>query len=119
WRHLDHPAGARLRPASRSRSSDRLGVKIPRAISGERVWVLAVALALLVIALAHRQGQDPDSRFYAGISARMAETPIAQWIAPEWFGNPNYSGLFREHPAGLFWPAALLARGGCPAEGAA
>jgi hypothetical protein len=56
---------------------------------------------------------------YAEIAARLARQPLERWIAPEWPPRWYMSGLFREHPAGLFVPAAALARLGYPAAQAA
>ena len=45
---------------------------------------------------------------------------MERWIAPEWpAGAYSQERYFREHPAGLFFPAALLARLGYPASQAA
>jgi hypothetical protein len=65
------------------------------------------------------RARDPDSRLYAEISARMSEAPPSGWIAPEFPPGWYMSGLFREHPVGLFVPAAVLGALGYPAAQAA
>ena len=63
--------------------------------------------------------RDPDSRLYAQIAARMSATPATEWIAPTWPPGWFMQGLFREHPAGIFFLPALLGGLGYPAEKAA
>jgi hypothetical protein len=63
--------------------------------------------------------RDPDSELYSRIAASLAERPVSTWIAPTWPAGSYMQGLFREHPAGLFWPAAALIRLGYPADQAA
>ena len=61
---------------------------------------------------------DPDSALYAGIADRLAQEPVRRWIAPEWWGfwpEAQMTGLFREHPAGVFLMSAALTRVGVPA----
>jgi 4-amino-4-deoxy-L-arabinose transferase-like glycosyltransferase len=82
-------------------------------------WCTALAAAWLAFAVLGYASRDPDSRLYAEIAARMADAPPAGWIAPEFPPGWFMSGPFREHPPGLFWPAALLARLGYPAGQAA
>jgi 4-amino-4-deoxy-L-arabinose transferase-like glycosyltransferase len=82
-------------------------------------WCAALAASWLAFAVLGYGSRDPDSRLYAEIAARMADASPAGWIAPEFPPGWFMSGLFREHPAGLFWPAALLARLGYPAGQAA
>jgi hypothetical protein len=64
-------------------------------------WAVAVAIA------------------YARIGAELSERPVSEWIAPAWPAGEYMHGLYREHPAGTFWPTALLARAGYPAQQAA
>ena len=67
------------------------------------LWTLAfVAVAALVV-LTGFASDDPDSALYADLSARLAEGPPSRWIAPEWWGYWESEGLFREHPAGIFF----------------
>src|SRR5262249_3079093 len=63
--------------------------------------------------------RDQDSLLYARLAAQISAEPFARWIAPEWPPRWYMEGLYREHPAGAFWPPALLARLGYPAEQAA
>jgi 4-amino-4-deoxy-L-arabinose transferase-like glycosyltransferase len=87
--------------------------------AGLVAWVAALAAGWIALAAVDYGARDADSRLYAQIVARMARSPLSGWIAPEfppgWYGE----GLFREHPPGLFWPAALVARLGYPAPQAA
>ena len=89
--------------------------------AGERTvaWALVLAAAWVALAALGYGSRDPDSRLYAEITAQMAQAPAAGWIAPDFPAGWFMSGRFREHPAGLFVPAALLARLGYPAGQAA
>jgi len=91
----------------------------PRARQQTVAWLVALAAAWLSLAALGYRARDPDSRLYAEMAARMSEAPAAGWIAPDAPPGSYISGRFREHPAGLFWPAALLARLGYPPEQAA
>jgi hypothetical protein len=82
-------------------------------------WGACWALVSTIIVLRGFMSRDPDSALYAGIAGRLVALPVSQWIAPEWWGFWNSEGLFREHPAGIFWLPALLGRLGVPAEQAA
>jgi hypothetical protein len=77
-------------------------------------WALAWLVTAALIAVTRYGSGDPDSRLYAGISARMAELPVAQWIAPEWWGFWGLTGPYHEHPVGMFVVPAALARLGYP-----
>ncbi len=81
--------------------------------------MLALAVGWTSLAAIEYRARDPDSRLYAEISARMAVAPPAGWIAPEFPPGWYMSGAFREHPVGLFLPAAALAALGYPAAQAA
>ncbi len=85
------------------------------------VWVLVWLVTAGLIAATQYTSRDPDSKLYAGISARLADEPVRQWIAPEWWGlwGDGATGPFYEHPVGLFLLPAALARLGYPAEQAA
>jgi 4-amino-4-deoxy-L-arabinose transferase-like glycosyltransferase len=78
-----------------------------------------LAAAWVTLAALGYGSRDPDSRLYAAIAAQMARAPAASWIAPEFPPGWFMSGPFREHPVGLFVPAAILARLGYPAGQAA
>jgi len=82
-------------------------------------WVVALALGWWAIAALDLGSRDADSRLYAQIAAELSGRPAAEWIAPLFPPGWFMSGPFREHPAGLFAPAALLARLGYPAGRAA
>lgn len=99
------PAG--LYPSSRDRA-EAIGA-----------WLLVAALSALLIGAVKYGSGDPDSKLYAGISARMAQQPIERWIAPEWWGFWGLDGPYQEHPIGMFVIPALLARAGYPPEQAA
>jgi 4-amino-4-deoxy-L-arabinose transferase-like glycosyltransferase len=86
----------------------------PSARQQSGAWLLALAAAWLALAALGYSSRDADSRLYAEIAARMSDAPAESWIAPEAPPGSYLSGLFREHPAGLFWPAALLAKLGYP-----
>jgi hypothetical protein len=77
-------------------------------------WVVALALVATILAVRDYRTHDADSLLYSRISNILARQPLSQWIAPAWPPRSYGSGLFREHPAGLFWPAALVARLGYP-----
>jgi 4-amino-4-deoxy-L-arabinose transferase-like glycosyltransferase len=86
------------------------------------IWIGALLAASLWIGVAGFTSADPDSALYAGLSARLSEQPVEQWVAPEWWGfwpDAQMTGYFREHPAGLLFLPAALARFGVPAEQAA
>ena len=87
--------------------------------TGVVTWVLVLASAWVALAALHYRTRDADSRLYAEIAARMSEAPAAGWIAPEFPPDWFMSGPFREHPVGIFVPAAALARLGYPALQAA
>jgi hypothetical protein len=89
----------------------------PRRAAGS--WLVVLAAAAVALALTGYRARDPDSRLYAEISARMSQAPAARWIAPEFPPGWYMGGLFREHPVGLFVPAAGLAALGYPVEQAA
>lgn len=82
-------------------------------------WVLALAAGWAALAAVDYRARDADSRLYAEIAARMSVAPAAEWIAPDFPPGWYIEGPYREHPVGLFVPAALLARLGYPAEQAA
>jgi hypothetical protein len=78
-------------------------------------WALVLAAGWLVLAAVGYRTRDADSRLYSEMAARMSEAPAAGWIAPDFPPGWYMSGPFREHPVGLFVPAARLARLGYPA----
>ncbi len=82
-------------------------------------WLVALLLTAGLIALTHFTSRDNDSFLYAGISARLSQLPVTQWIAPEWWGFWTLQGPYCEHPVGLFVLPAALGRLGYPPEQAA
>ena len=78
-------------------------------------WAFAFVIVAALIVLSGFASDDPDSALYANVSARLAQEPPHRWIAPEWWGNWESEGLFREHPAGIFWIPTLLGAAGIPA----
>jgi hypothetical protein len=82
-------------------------------------WVAALAAGWTALAALGYGSRDADSRLYAEIAARMSAARPAGWIAPDFPPGWFMSGPFREHPVGLFVPAALAARLGYPAPEAA
>lgn len=79
------------------------------------IWAAAFVLVAGLIVASGFGSVDPDSALYAALSARLAELPPARWIAPEWWGEWNSEGWFREHPAGVFLLPVALSRLGIPA----
>lgn len=86
------------------------------------LWALAFLLVAAILVATRFTSSDPDSALYAGISGTLTQQPAAKWIAPEWWGfwpETKMTGLFREHPAGVFLVPAAVARLGIPGEQAA
>ncbi len=82
-------------------------------------WAGACVVAALCIVLMDFKSDDPDSALYASLSSRLSQEPPGRWIAPEWWGHwpeAAMTGLFREHPAGVFLLPTALTRVGLPAE---
>jgi 4-amino-4-deoxy-L-arabinose transferase-like glycosyltransferase len=76
------------------------------------IWAAAFVFVSALLVITHFASDDPDSALYAELSARLAELPPSEWIAPQWWGQWNSEGWFREHPAGVFLlPTALGAIG--------
>ena len=82
-----------------------------RDVVGWAICFLAISALLVTIRFA---SDDPDSALYAAQVARLAEEPPSRWIAPEWWGNWDHEGLFREHPVGVLLVPTLLAAAGVP-----
>jgi 4-amino-4-deoxy-L-arabinose transferase-like glycosyltransferase len=77
---------------------------------------LAVSLALLLMKFSSTDG---DSSLYATMASTLSATPVSRWLSPEWWGlwpEAGLTGLFLEHPAGVFLVPAALQRLGMPAE---
>ena len=80
-------------------------------------WTAAFVLVAALIVATHFSSTDPDSQLYASISGRLSEEPVSHWIAPEWWDfwpETHMTGLFREHPAGVFLVPVALSRLGIP-----
>ena len=82
-------------------------------------WTAVLAASFLLLGVFQFRSGDPDSNVYAGISARLAAEPFVRWIAPEWWGQWDFTGPFREHPIGIFVLPALAGRLGYPPPQAA
>lgn len=78
------------------------------------LWALAFVFVSALLVSINFKSDDPDSALYADLSARMGAGPVAAWIAPEWWGNWDGEGLFREHPVGVFVLPTILAALGVP-----
>jgi 4-amino-4-deoxy-L-arabinose transferase-like glycosyltransferase len=89
------------------------------AVERTIAWVVVLSVAWVALAIRGYGSRDPDSRLYAEITAQMAQAPAAGWIAPAFPPGWFMTGPFREHPVGLFVPAALVAKLGYPAGQAA
>jgi 4-amino-4-deoxy-L-arabinose transferase-like glycosyltransferase len=83
------------------------------------IWAACFLVAAALIVLTGFTSLDADSALYAGISGKLTQEPFARWIAPEWWGFWDGTGLFREHPAGLFFLPAAMGRLGISAIQAA
>ena len=82
-------------------------------------WGAVLAASFVLLPAGGFSTGDPDSKLYAAISARLVGEPVSRWIAPEWWGAWGFEGPYREHPVGLFVPAAVVGRVGYPAAQAA
>jgi 4-amino-4-deoxy-L-arabinose transferase-like glycosyltransferase len=82
-------------------------------------WLGVFLVASILLVTVGFESDDPDSALYADLSARLAEGPPSQWIAPQWWGNWEMEGPFREHPAGVFFLPAVLGSMGVPGVQAA
>jgi hypothetical protein len=83
------------------------------------VWAGALLAVWALVAATGFTSRDPDSAFYAVMSARMAHGAAAGVIAPEWGGLWNGTGLWQEHPVGIYLLPIALAKLGYPATQAA
>jgi hypothetical protein len=78
------------------------------------VWLTALVVTATLLAATGYRTRDPDSRAYITITTHLVGEPASRWIAPQWWGAWGAQGYFRDHPAGMFVPPALLARAGYP-----
>lgn len=79
------------------------------------IWAAAFVAVSILLVVTRFASDDPDSALYAQLAARLATLPVAQWIAPEWWGQWNSEGWFREHPAGMFLLPTAMGAVGIPA----
>lgn len=84
-----------------------------------RVWAAAFLLVAVLLILTKFTSADPDSALHAALSSRLAEGPVRGWIAPEWWGEWDHTGLYREHPVGVFLLPVVLGTLGIPTVQAA
>ncbi len=84
-----------------------------------RIWAACFVFVAILLVLTRFTSADPDSALHAALSARLAEGPVSGWIAPEWWGEWNSTGLYREHPVGVFLLPVALGSLGVPAVQAA
>ena len=83
------------------------------------VFSLALVLMCLIVNVFPYEYRDSDSLCYSVISQRLASEPIPTWCAPQWWGHGGLQGPFQEHPPGILWLPALLARLGVKPNAAA
>ena len=79
------------------------------------VWAALFVFVSFLLVVTGFASDDPDSALYANLSAKLAQGPTSNWIAPQWWGYWDGQGLFREHPAGVFLIPTALTRLGIPA----
>ena len=88
---------------------------IPLVRRSEAVaWAVALLAVWALLAATGFTSRDPDSAFYATMSARLANGPLTGIIAPEWGGLWNGTGLWQEHPVGIYLAPIGLAWVGYP-----
>jgi hypothetical protein len=83
------------------------------------VWAGALVVVCAILGASGFVSRDPDSAFYAVMSARLANGEPSRIIAPEWGGLWNSTGPWLEHPIGIYLAPVALAKLGYPAEQAA
>jgi 4-amino-4-deoxy-L-arabinose transferase-like glycosyltransferase len=83
------------------------------------IWGGCLALVWALLAVTGFESRDPDSAFYAVMTQRLAHGPVSGWIAPEWGGLWNGTGLWQEHPIGIYLVPIAVAKSGFPAAQAA
>jgi len=87
-----------------------------RAAGLRRSSLLALAWAACLLALYFMVAstgyplRDPDSTLYESIAAQLSRRPASEWIAPLFPPGRFKEGLFLEHLAAFFWPAAALGK---------
>lgn len=79
------------------------------------IWIVCFLIVSALLVAVRFTSDDPDSALHAALSARLAEGPPSRWIAPEWWGEWDHHGLYREHPAGILFLPTLMGAAGVPA----
>jgi 4-amino-4-deoxy-L-arabinose transferase-like glycosyltransferase len=81
------------------------------ALVWRRAILWGAVFTLLCLLVRRHVLRDADSILYETIARSLESRPIAHWIAPLWpQGWPSGQGLFVDHLACFFWPAALLGK---------
>jgi glycosyl transferase family 87 len=73
-------------------------------------WALCLLALYFMVASIDYPLRDPDSTLYESISAQLSRRPVGEWIAPLFPPGRFKEGLFLEHLAAFFWPAAALGK---------
>src|SRR6185295_6676105 len=73
-------------------------------------WAICLLLLYWMVASIGYPLRDPDSTLYEGIAAQLSGRPVREWIAPLFPPGRFKEGLFLEHLAVFFWPAAALGK---------
>src|SRR6267143_916122 len=80
----------------------------PLVLAG--AWVACVLLLHAIVAAVHYPLRDADSTLYESISEQLSRRPVREWIAPFFPPGRFKEGIFLEHLAAFFWPAAALGK---------
>ena len=76
-----------------------------------RALIWGTCFAALCVIVRGYVLRDPDSMLYEWIARTLESRPLREWIAPRFpVGWPTQQGLFQEHFACFFWPAAALGK---------
>lgn len=75
-----------------------------------RCLIWGACLAALCLLVSGHAMSDPDSTLYESIALSLESRPVTQWVAPLWPKARAGEGLFFEHLACFFWPAAALGK---------
>jgi 4-amino-4-deoxy-L-arabinose transferase-like glycosyltransferase len=81
-----------------------------RRLRRSLAWGFTIATSYALLSVTELEPRDPDSSLYVAIARSLEARPLGEWNAPRWPEGRARSGLFREHPAVFFWPAAALGR---------
>ena len=80
----------------------------PLVLAG--AWIACVLVLHAIVAAVHYPLRDADSTLYESISEQLSRRPVREWIAPFFPPERFKEGLFLEHLAAFFWPAAALSK---------